>query len=122
MNAAGYLFFKGRADDVINNGGAKFYPIEVETVLLEHPDVGAAAVFGWPHARVGEVAVACVEASTAISTKELQTFCAQRLAGYKVPQVIEVMAQLPRNAMGKISKIALKKIVACSLAARKSER
>ena len=122
LNAAGYLFFKGRADDVINNGGAKFYPIEVETVLLEHPDVGAAAVFGWPHARVGEVAVACVEASTAISTKELQTFCAQRLAGYKVPQVIEVMAQLPRNAMGKISKIALKKIVACSLAARKSER
>ena len=122
LNGEGYLFFKGRADDVINNGGAKFYPIEVETALLEHPDVGTAAVFGWPHTRLGEVAVACVATSAAISTQDLQRFCKRRIAGYKVPQIIEVMANLPRNAMGKISKIELKDVIKRNLAERKSER
>lgn len=42
-------FFKGRADDMITSGGAMFYPIEVENVLLAHPDVVEAAAFGWPH-------------------------------------------------------------------------
>lgn len=122
LNGEGYLFFKGRADDVINNGGAKFYPIEVETALLGHPDVSEAAVFGWPHTRFGEVAVACVVVSTAVSAKDLQTFCAQRIAGYKVPQIIETMAELPRNAMGKISKIALKGTIQRNLAERQSMR
>ncbi|NNE84659.1 MAG: acyl--CoA ligase [Alphaproteobacteria bacterium] len=122
LNDEGFLFFKGRADDVINNGGAKFYPIEVETALLAHPNVSAAAVFGWPHTRSGQVAVACVVTSTAISTKDLQSFCKQRVAGYKVPQLIEVMAELPRNAMGKISKVELKDVIKRNLAGRKPER
>jgi acyl-coenzyme A synthetase/AMP-(fatty) acid ligase len=121
LNDEDYLFFKGRADDVINNGGAKFYPIEVETALLEHPQVSEAAVFGWPHTRLGEVAVACVVANSSISTKDLQTFCQQRIAGYKVPQAIEIMAELPRNAMGKISKIELKDIFQSKIAERQSK-
>ena len=122
LNEEGYLFFKGRADDVINNGGAKFYPIEVETALLAHPDVREAAVFGWIHTRFGEVAVACVVTSSAISTKDLKTFCKQRIAGYKVPLVIEILAELPRNAMGKISKTALKENIGRTLAERQSKR
>jgi len=121
LNEEGYLFFKGRADDVINNGGAKFYPIEVEVALMAHPEVSEAAVFGWPHARFGEVAVACVVVNPDISKKDLQTFCKQRIAGYKVPQHIEIMAKLPRNAMGKISKTALKQDIQRILAERQSE-
>lgn len=122
LNEEGYLFFKGRADDVINNAGAKFYPVEVETALMEHPDVKEAAVFGWPHTRYGEVAVACVVVSSAVSAKDLQTFCKRRIAGYKVPQIVEVMAELPRNAMGKISKRDLKEHIQRTLAARQAKR
>jgi acyl-coenzyme A synthetase/AMP-(fatty) acid ligase len=120
LNEEGYLFFKSRADDVINNAGAKFYPIEVETVLLAHPQVSEAAVFGWYHTRSGEVAVACVVAGPAVTTKDLKAFCRQRIAGYKVPLVIELMAELPRNAMGKISKSELKENIERDLAARTS--
>lgn len=122
LNEEGYLFFKGRADDVINNGGAKFYPIEVEAALMAHPEVSEAAVFGWPHARHGEVAVACVVADPEISKRDLQAFCKQRIAGYKVPQIIEVMAELPKNAMGKISKTALKENIQRTLAERQAKR
>ncbi|TDI55169.1 MAG: long-chain fatty acid--CoA ligase [Alphaproteobacteria bacterium] len=122
LNEEGYLFFKGRADDIINNAGAKFYPIEVETALLEHPDVNEAAVFGWPHARVGEVAVACVVVNPETSEKNLQTFCRQRIAGYKVPHYIEILAEFPRNAMGKISKLEIKKIIERTLAERQAKR
>lgn len=122
LNEEGYLFFKGRADDVINNSGAKFYPIEVENVLLQHPHVSEAAVFGWPHARAGEVAVACVAADSAISVQDLQAFCRQRLAGYKVPQIVEVMAELPRNAMGKVLKVELKENIQRAVAERQAKR
>ena len=122
LNDEGYLFFKGRADDVINNAGVKFYPIEVETALLAHPHVREVAVFGWPHERIGEVAVACVVASPAVSPKELRTFCAQRIAGYKVPQLIEMMAELPKNAMGKILKGELKGVIQRTVAARQIQR
>ncbi|MFT5489583.1 MAG: long-chain acyl-CoA synthetase [Alphaproteobacteria bacterium] len=122
LNEAGYLFFKGRSDDVINNGGVKFYPVEVEAVLMQHPEVSDAAVFAWPHTRFGQVAVACVAADSEISIDALQVFCRQRIAGYKVPQVIEVMSELPRNATDKISKNELKEVILRSLAARKPKR
>ncbi|MCZ6591203.1 MAG: hypothetical protein O7B98_08710, partial [Alphaproteobacteria bacterium] len=122
LNEEGYLFFKGRADDVINNGGAKFYPIEVEIALLAHPDVREAAVFGWPHTRFGEVAVACVVTNSRISIQDLQTFCKQRLAGYKVPEIIEVKGELPRNAMGKILKRELKDTIERTVVERQAKR
>ncbi|MCZ6846295.1 MAG: class I adenylate-forming enzyme family protein [Alphaproteobacteria bacterium] len=122
LNEEGYLFFKGRADDVINNGGAKFYPIEVEIALLAHPDVREAAVFGWPHTRFGEVAVACVVTNSRISIQDLQTFCKQRLAGYKVPEIIEVKGELPRNAMGKILKRELEDTIERTVVERQAKR
>jgi acyl-CoA synthetase (AMP-forming)/AMP-acid ligase II len=107
LNEAGYLFLKGRADDVINNSGVKFYPIEVENALLEHPKVTDAAVFGWPHRKVGEVAVAAVTVTTALTFRELRAFCAQRIAAYKVPWRIMFMDELPKNALGKVQKVEL---------------
>lgn len=109
LNDQGYLFFKGRADDVINNAGAKFYPLEVEAALLEHPEVTEAAVFGWPHQRLGEVAAACVVLQSPVSKQALRIFCGERLAGYKVPQVIARLSAMPKNPMGKILKTELQK-------------
>ncbi len=109
VNDKGYLFFKGRADDVINNGGAKFYPMEVEAVLLAHPAVSEAAVFAWPHPRLGQVAAACIVTNAPVSRRTLQTFCRKHMAGYKVPQMIAKLAALPKNPMGKVQKGKLKK-------------
>ncbi|MDP7342069.1 MAG: hypothetical protein QF767_01585, partial [Alphaproteobacteria bacterium] len=108
INEAGYIFLKGRADDMISCDGIKFYPIEVENVLLSHPDVKEAAVFGWPHPLHGEVAMAAVTTGTPETSKTLQDFCLQRLAAYKAPQLVMRMAEMPRNPAGKILKRHLK--------------
>ncbi len=108
INEAGYIFLKGRADDMISCDGIKFYPIEVENVLLSHPDVKEAAVFGWPHPLHGEVAMAAVTTGTPETSKTLKDFCLQRLAAYKAPQLVMRMVEMPRNPAGKILKRRLK--------------
>lgn len=109
INAAGYIFLKGRADDIINNEGAKFYPIELETVLASHPEVAEAAVIGWPHKRHGEVAVAFVVCRAKDLEKgELIEYCRERIAGHKLPHRIWNMRELPKNPMGKVVKNRLR--------------
>jgi acyl-coenzyme A synthetase/AMP-(fatty) acid ligase len=108
INEDGYIFLKGRADDMISYDGIKFYPIEVENVLLSHPDVKEAAVFGWPHPLHGEVAMAAVTTGTPETSKTLKDFCLQRLAAYKAPQLVMRMVEMPRNPAGKILKRRLK--------------
>ncbi|MDP6819790.1 MAG: AMP-binding protein [Alphaproteobacteria bacterium] len=108
INSAGYVFLKGRSDDVINNEGAKFYPIEVENILLEHPAVREVAVSGWPHARFGTVAIAFVVASSPIGEEDLQQHCLQYLAAYKTPHHVIFITEMPRNPSGKILKRQLK--------------
>ena len=110
IDADGFFFFKGRADDVINFEGLKFYPIEVEQALLAHPAVTEAAVFGWPHRRQGEVAVAFVVATQGLTVPELQAFCRQQIADFKVPRRIAFVDKMPRNPTGKIPKSRLKEI------------
>jgi acyl-coenzyme A synthetase/AMP-(fatty) acid ligase len=104
INDEGYLFFLGRADDIINNAGIKFYPVEVEKVLLNHPDVVEGAVFPWPHNVAGQVAAAAVVSNGNVTSEQLREYCAERLAGYKVPRVIAFRTFLPKNAMGKVLK------------------
>ncbi len=111
LSADGYFFLKGRADDVINNAGAKFYPIEVETALKEHPEVIEAAAMGWPHARVGEVVVAVVATQAPVEVETLQNFCKTRLAGFKVPQLILFLPELPKSDQGKVRKAELKDLI-----------
>ena len=99
------LYIRGRAKDVINVLGAKFFPQEVEQVLLSHPAVREAAVFAQPDLRLGEVPVARVatdrEPGTALR-QELFHLCRQRLADFKRPQRIEFVSAVPRTASGKI--------------------
>lgn len=110
IDAQGYFFFKGRADDVINNEGAKFYPIEVENALLAHPAIAEAAVLGWPHSRHGEVAIAFVVARKEIAAFELTTFCRERIASHKVPNRIVFVQNLPKTVSGKIVKSRLREM------------
>jgi oxalate---CoA ligase len=102
----GFLYLAGRADDVINRGGEKVFPLEVEEVLLEHPAVRAAAVVGADHERLGQVAVALVTVSSerraADVVGELHRLCERRLARYKRPARIEVAAALPTGPTGKV--------------------
>jgi len=108
LNEKGYLFLKGRADDVISKSGVKFYPIEVERVLLAFPGVTEAAVFAWPHPTYGEVAAACITIEPGVSVDDVANFCAQHLANYKRPRHLMVVKTMPKNAMGKIIKGELK--------------
>lgn len=110
IDADGYFLFKGRSDDVINSAGVKFYPIELEKVLLTHPAVSEAAVFGWPDPKLGEVAVAFVTSSSDAQTADLEGHCRSRLAGHKIPSWIVFIAHMPKTSSGKILKRRLKEI------------
>jgi acyl-CoA synthetase (AMP-forming)/AMP-acid ligase II len=118
INEAGYIFLKGRADDMLSYDGIKFYPLEVENVLQSHPDVKEAAVFGWPHPLHGQIAVAAVTTSAALAGDDLKDFCARRLAQYKVPKLVLRVAEMPRNPTGKIVKRRLEERMRRKLAAQ----
>ena len=106
VDERGDLYIRGRRNELILRGGANVYPAEVERVLAEHPAVAASAVLGRPDARLGQRVVAAVQlaAGAEASPDELASFARERLARYKVPEQIALVAALPRNAMGKVVK------------------
>jgi o-succinylbenzoate---CoA ligase len=102
----GYLYVLGRADDVIVTGGENVSPGEVEDVLVEHPAVADAGVHGredpeWQHAVVASVVLA---GDGGASEDDLRAFCRERLAPHKVPKAFVFVAELPRNAQGKLER------------------
>lgn len=98
-----------RKKDMIVTGGENVYSVEVERVLLAHPEIEEAAVIGRPHPRWGEAVVAVVVPATEdLGEAQVRDFCRERLAGYKVPKSVEIVAELPRNAMGKVQKFRLR--------------
>ncbi len=109
VNAAGYVFLKGRKKDVIIRGGINIYPVEVEAALQSHPDVVEAAVVGWPARDLGEEVAAFVVLRADVAPAQLAAICAGRLAPYKVPREIFVVDEMPKNAAGKIVKAELAK-------------
>jgi feruloyl-CoA synthase len=110
LDEDGYLYIVGRKKDVIIRGGNNIHAMDVEAVLLEHPDVVEAAVVGIPHTVLGEDVAAVVVLAPGASTTpdELREHSARALADYKVPRRIEVAAELPRNATGKVLKAKLR--------------
>jgi len=109
LDEAGYVFLKGRTDQVINNAGAKFFPVEVEAALLAHPAITDAAVIGGAHPRLGEVSVAFVAtADRSLTPNQVAAFCKQRIAPYKAPHWVFFCESLPRIATGKHDKRQLK--------------
>jgi long-chain acyl-CoA synthetase len=102
----GYLFISDRKHDMIISGGVNIYPREIENVVIEHPDVVDVAVMGLPDPRWGEQVVAVVErrATSTLDAASLTTWCRERMADYKVPRRIELVAELPRDPNGKVLK------------------
>ena len=111
----GYLTLAGRTTEMYIRGGYNIYPVEVEAVLAEHPGVLQAAVVGAPDPVLGEVGVAFVTLAALPDGSvppegwrhHLREWCASRLADYKSPDVVEVVAELPLTAMSKVDKRAL---------------
>jgi acyl-CoA synthetase (AMP-forming)/AMP-acid ligase II len=113
LDEDGYLFLTGRHQDMILSGGVNIYPAEIEAVLLDHAAVRDAAVVGVPDEEFGERVLAVVEVDAgrlpaAEVAGELDAFCRTRLAGFKVPRHYEVVAELPREASGKLRKQVLR--------------
>ena len=109
IDAEGYLRLTGRLKELINRGGEKVSPIEVDTVLMDHPAVAQCLTFAVPHKMLGEeVAAAIVLREGASATEaELRDFAAQRLAQFKVPRKIVFLAEIPKGATGKLQRIGL---------------
>ena len=109
LDRDGYLFIVGRIKDLINRGGQEVAPAEVEETLLRHPDVVDAVAFSIPHRRLGaDVAAAVVLRPNAkVSEHKLRAFTRERLAGFKVPSLIQIVPEIPRGPGGKIKRSGL---------------
>jgi long-chain acyl-CoA synthetase len=106
----GYLFLTDRIKDMIVSGGENVYPVEVEEVLSQHPDVVEVAVIGVRDEQWGEAVKALVvpRPGAAPDEQELVAFARERLAGYKLPRSVELVAELPRTPTGKVLKRELR--------------
>ncbi|MYW92966.1 long-chain fatty acid--CoA ligase [Amycolatopsis rubida] len=98
----GRLYLLSRRNDVIISGGSNIYPREVEEALLRHPAVREACVFGEPDPHWGESVAAAVVSSSAVEAGELMAWCRESIASFKKPKRIEFVAELPKNAYGKV--------------------
>lgn len=109
LDADGYLTITGRLKEIINRGGEKVAPLEVDNVLNDHPAVRQVLTFAMPHDKLGEeVAAAVVLAEGASATEsEIRAFASERLAGFKVPRRIVFVPEIPKGATGKLMRIGL---------------
>lgn len=100
----GYVTLIGRIKELINRGGEKISPLEIDAVLLEHPAVAEAASFGMPSELYGEEVAAAVVLKGEASAQELQAHCRGRLAEFKVPKTIYIVEALPKGPTGKVQR------------------
>jgi acyl-CoA synthetase (AMP-forming)/AMP-acid ligase II len=109
LDDEGYLTITGRIKELINRGGEKISPREVDEVLLDHPAVAQAVTFALPHDKLGEEVAAAVvlHEGAAAEERELRDFAAKRLADFKVPRKIVFLAEIPKGATGKLQRIGL---------------
>jgi acyl-CoA synthetase (AMP-forming)/AMP-acid ligase II len=104
LDANGYLTLVGRLKELINRGGEKISPREIDEVLLTHPAVAEAVCFGVAHPTWGEEVSAAVVLREAATEADLLAFCKARLADYKRPKQIHIVETIPRTATGKIQR------------------
>ncbi len=113
LDEDGYLYLSDRRADLILSGGVNIYPRESEDVLVVHPKVADAAVFGIPHDELGEVVHAVVQPAPGVQSgsaleEELLAFLRAKLSTYKCPRRIDFVDELPRHATGKLYKRLLR--------------
>ncbi|MFO1028006.1 MAG: AMP-binding protein [Acetobacteraceae bacterium] len=109
LDEQGYLRLTGRLKELINRGGEKVSPLEVDEILMEHPAVQQCLTFAMPHAKLGEEVAAAIVLREGMEAKdtELREFCGKHLAGFKVPRKIVFLKEIPKGATGKLQRIGL---------------
>jgi acyl-CoA synthetase (AMP-forming)/AMP-acid ligase II len=107
IDADGYLHLTARIKELINRGGEKIAPLEIDEVMLKHPCVSEAVAFGMPHPTWGEEVAIAVVLKEPQSEAVLIEHCKQHLADFKVPKKIHIVQQIPRTATGKIQRRAV---------------
>jgi acyl-CoA synthetase (AMP-forming)/AMP-acid ligase II len=104
LSADGYLTLEGRIKELINRGGEKISPHEIEDALLSHPAVVEAVAFALPDEKYGEQVGAAVVTRSELGSAELAAHCADRLAKFKVPNRIEIVDEIPKGPTGKVQR------------------
>ncbi len=109
QDSDGYVSITGRLKEIINRGGEKISPREIDEVLMDHPAVRQVVTFGIPHAKLGEEvgAVVVLREGVVASERDLRDFVATRVADYKVPRKVIFMEEIPKGATGKLQRIGL---------------
>jgi fatty-acyl-CoA synthase len=109
----GFLRITGRVDELINRGGEKIAPLEVESAISAHPGVMEASVVGVPDRDLGEVvgAVVVTRAGSALDARELGRFLAERIADYKAPRKVRFLSTLPRSPSGKVLRDEVRRLL-----------
>ncbi|CAA0093352.1 Long-chain-fatty-acid--CoA ligase FadD13 [Zhongshania aliphaticivorans] len=110
LDSEGYLYLKDRIKDMVVSGGENIYPVEVENAVAKHEAVADVAVIGIPDDKFGEalLAVVVLKPEHTLTAEEMVEFCRDKIAGYKIPRQLDIIAELPRNPSGKILKKILR--------------
>jgi len=104
-----YLTITGRLREIINRGGEKVSPLEIDAILMDHPAVQQVVTFAMPHDKLGEEVAAAIvlrEGADA-SEREVRDFCSERLADFKVPRKVLFLDEIPKGPTGKMQRIGL---------------
>ncbi len=109
LDEQGYLRITGRLKEIINRGGEKISPREVDEVLMDHPSVQQVVTFALAHEKLGEEVAAAIvlKEGASVDEKEIKKFASERLASFKVPQKIVFLDEIPKGATGKLQRIGL---------------
>ncbi|MFK7868131.1 MAG: acyl--CoA ligase [Roseobacter sp.] len=103
----GYLELTGRLKEIINRGGEKISPLEVDGVLLDHPAIAQVVTFALPHPKLGEEVAAAVTLKGEATEADIRSFAAQRMADFKVPRKVIILDEIPKGATGKMQRIGM---------------
>jgi acyl-CoA synthetase (AMP-forming)/AMP-acid ligase II len=118
VDEEGYLYFVDRKKELIKTGGENVYPKEVENILVEHPAILDLSVIGLPDPNGwGETVTVVIvpKPGLDVTIAEVKAFCKEKIAGYKIPKALYKVAEIPRNATGKVKKLELREKLAQSL-------
>ncbi|WP_287381544.1 AMP-binding protein, partial [Mesorhizobium sp.] len=109
LDGDGYLRVTGRLKEIINRGGEKISPLEVDDVLMDHPAVAQVVTFATPHDKLGEEVAAAIVLREGMAATEgdIRSFAAMRLADFKVPRIVLILDEIPKGATGKLQRIGL---------------
>ena len=105
----GFLYLTGRLKEIINRGGEKISPLEVDSILLDHPEINQVVTFALPHPKLGEEVAAAVVLSngSTCDDKDIKSFAKERMADFKVPRHVIILDEIPKGATGKMQRIGM---------------